>query len=199
MFEISSLIFLLAVTTPSDDIKELEYGKILVEEEKTELPRLSLDANYALDVSNSFLEQHSATVNAQARIWRYISSGIFFHYIDASLSDAGSSFRNLEEDEFNSEIVTPHWGVFSHTQVLFFLGKWNFFNWFYLQVDLLGGGGIGYYKEKADLRRSSSGKFGYLWSVQQRMHFHENFGLNVGLLGHNGGTYFQSGLSLSWK
>ncbi len=192
----STLLMIVAEPLPSG----LDYGEVYLEETASlDTPRFYLSSGYAGNISNSFLRMRSFVGNAQLRVWKYLSTGVFGHWIDAVYSSAGKQIRDLNEVSIVANVPKPEWGLFSHSQLQFMLGQWNVMNLFPLRVDLLAGGGGGMIQERNSFDAPSKNKFSYLWSVEQRFQFFDRFGAQVALFGHYGGIFLGGGITFCFR
>lgn len=192
-----SAVFALGLTLAvQDDLPaDLDYGDVFFEESQIrELSLLNLGVGYAAGVSNSFLNLHSIMMNGQVRVWKYLSTGLMGQFVQARLSEAGDEVARLNDAGFIVHYPTPRWGVFSHSQMDFMLGKWNILNLTAIQVDFLIGGGLGLVRKAEDYDGPAKNKLSYLWSIEQRIAFHERAGLSLSGFGHVGGIFLQAGI-----
>lgn len=195
-----SLLWVLCFISSQDASSDsLDYGDVyLVESAERTSPRYFFSVNYAGDLSNSFLELDGLTAQAQFKIWKYLSTGAFGHYLWPRLSNAGRQLNALEDIDIHADFSRPEFGYFSLTELQLMIGKWNLFNSFPLQVDLLFGGGAGVLHKRETYHGPREATFSYLWAVEQRFQFFEQAGLNVALFGHTGGTFLQAGVHASF-
>lgn len=176
-----------------------EYENIYEETEgRRSLPPVSFSSGYAYGLTNTSSNLHSITANAQARVWKYISTGIFYHHIFPSVNESGKRLEAALEPVIQVSIPQPLLGVYSLTELQMILGRWNIFNTFDLDVELLTGGGLGMTRTRADTHLEGKNKFSYLWMVEQRSSFSQHLGVQVSLFGHTGGTFLGAGLYARW-
>lgn len=178
-------------------IANLEYGELYVLDEQPPTSPVQIRLSYGIDLSNSFLNLHSAVGDVQVKVWNYLSTGVLGQWVVQDLSSTGVAFKQLENYGLTNKIRTPAWAVFSHSQARLLRGRWNLFNALPVEAEILVGGGIGLYREKRDIDEAGVSKISYVWSATNRFQFWKGLSLDLGLIGHRGGVYFLPGFSLS--
>lgn len=178
------------------ELEELEYGEIFFEErEAYELSRFNLSLGYSFNLNNAFFDIQGLSAGVQARVWRFISTGVFGQLLFNRYSSAGKQLSRLSEVDIRFNSRVPRWGVFSLTNLHLMIGKWNFMNLGTVEVNLLGGGGFGVVNKEEKLGGRKTHEISYLWSAEQRIEFQKiSGGLNLSFFAHTGGTYIQPGV-----
>lgn len=174
-----------------------EYELYVEETSPRILPLLTTSVGYAIDLNDSFSDLHSIVGEAQIRVWKYLSTGIFYQHIFPQLSSAGSRLKALEPT-LKVSVGQPLWGVFSLTQLQLILGQWNVMNLFPLQADFMIGGGLGMLNRRSDISADAKNSLSYLWSVEQRFRIFNHAGIFVSLFGHTGSSFLSVGANASF-
>lgn len=186
-------IFLLSFAASAED-----YGTpYTIDDKPREAAAWQVTAAYAFDVADSFIRHDTLQINAQRRVFAFISTGLLSQLSWPQSTDAGRSVKQLEQSaDIQSSIQALQWSIFSHTQVQFFVGRFNFFNWAEVESELIGGGGFGWIHSKLDIYGSKTQTdLSYLWSLEQRFWVSEHVGLSFSFLSHRDAYFVSSGLS----
>lgn len=187
---ISILLCSLIASTPT-----LEYSEIYEEvPESRTSPRLSLSSSYAYGFTDQYSDLHSIAFNGQIRLWKYLSTGVFYQHLFPQVSEAGERLETNLEPLLDVKIPQSLWGAFSLTQIQFIVGRWNLLNLTELDVELLVGGGLGVLNQRADRHLEGKNSVSYLWHVEQRSSFSEHLGISLSIFGHKGGSFLAAGM-----
>lgn len=177
----------------------LTYGDVYFEETRAlELPRYYFSLGYARDLSSTFLDLDSVSGQAQFKIWRFFSTGIFAQWMHSRLTSSGKTLDELRDVDIEFNLSVPRWGVFSLSSMQLMLGKWNVLNLFPIQVDLIIGGGAGLLRREKRLDGRDVNQWSYLWNIEQRVGLSEHFGILVSFFGHRGAAFVQPAISASF-
>jgi len=194
-------LFLVAVILNAESPEPpITYGEVYFEETRErQAPFFILKSGYAQAFNNSYLDLHSLVVDAEIRVWKYLSTGVMAQFIHAEFSDAGQELRALSSAGLISQIETPRWGIFSNSSLNFMIGQWNVLNLMPLRVDLILGGGFGVMQKRDDYDGASHSILSYLWSVEQRFLLFESAGVYTHVFGNRGGSFLGAGLHANFN
>jgi hypothetical protein len=196
---VTSFVFLcsLLINQPSE---EITYGEVYLQETGAlKLPRFSFSVGYAKDLNHNYLNLNSISLNAQYRLWKYWSAGVFGQWMHSSLTENGKELRNLRDTaDLIFDTSRPNYGIFALTELQFMIGKWNILNSLAIQVEVLLGLGGGLLNRDKGLELDDENIASYLWIVEQRVRFYENFGVYVSFFAHRDAAFVSPGLSLSF-
>lgn len=179
-------------------VQPLSYGELYrVDMNRRDLPLVSLQAGYGIDLTDSFSDLHSVEASAQIRLWKYIGAGILYQHFFPKLSSSGQGLKDTEP-LLEIDIPQPLWSVFLEPKLQVLVGDWNFFNIIPIEVDLLLGGGVGIMNERNDIDQDGKFKISWLWTLEQRFRLFSNQGLYLRFLGSRSGAFIGSGLTISF-